>query len=211
MTTVVSQMEKRVVLYDVSWATYEHLLADHLDCSSPRFTYDEGTLEIMSPSREHEETNRSIVTLVEALAEEWEIEWINLGSTTFKREDFKRGFEPDTCFYFQNAEQIRGKAEIDLQVDPPPDLVIEIDITSGSINKLPLYAMLGIPEVWRYVGKRLVLLTLAGGQYVETENSFVLRGLTGDMIYRFIQVSRKLKRLDWMKQVREWARGHRPA
>src|SRR5947209_11200471 len=167
MATAVSQTEQRVVLYDVSWATYEHLLADHLDCSSPHFTYDRGTLEIMSPSLDHEETNRSIATLIEVLAEEWEIDLRNLGSTTFKRKDLKCGFEPDSCFYIQNVESVRGKRKIDLVTDPPPDLVIEIDITSGSIHKLPIYAALGIPEVWRYTGKRLVILALAADDYVE--------------------------------------------
>ena len=211
MATAVNQTEQRVVLHDVSWATYEHLLADHLDCSSPHFTYDRGTLEIMSPSGRHEHANRSIATLVEVLAEEWEMDLINLGSTTFKREDFQRGFEPDTCFYFQNAERIRGKDEIDLHVDPPPDLVIEIDITGGSLDKLPIYAALGIPEVWRYVGNRLLILALAVNDYVEVEESLILLGLTGAIIVRFVEESHTLKRPVLMKRIREWARGHRPA
>lgn len=136
---------------------------------------------------------------------------MNLGSTTFKREDFKRGFEPDSCFYIQNAERIRGKDEIDLHIDPPPDLVIEIDITSGSIHKLPIYAALGIPEVWRYTGKRLIILKLDAEGYVEVEESLTLPGLTGAIIVRFIEDSQTLKRPAWMKSIREWARGHRPA
>ena len=211
MATVVSQAEQRVVLYDVSWATYEHLLADHLDSSSPRFTYDGGTLEIMSPSNEHEEINRNIGSLIDMVVIEWGINLRPLGSTTFKREDLKRGFEPDTCFYFQNAKWIRGKDEIDLHIDPPPDLVIEIDITSGSINKLPIYATLGIPEIWRYTGKRLVILALANDGYHEVEESLALPGLTGAIIVRFIEDSLTLKRPAWMKRIREWARGHRPS
>lgn len=211
MATVVSQPEQRVVLYDVSWATYEHLLADHLDCSSPRFAYDEGTLEIMSPSSKHEKTNRSIAALVETVADEWGIDLENLGSTTFKREDFKKGFEPDTCFYFQNADRVRDKDEIDLHSDPPPDLVIEIDITSGSIHKLPIYAALAIPEVWRFTGKRLVILSLTAGAYVEVEQSLALPGRTGAIVVDFIEASRTLKRPAWAKKIREWARNHRPA
>lgn len=209
MATAVSQAEQRVVLYDVSWETYEHLLADHLDVSSPRFTYDEGTLEIMSPSSKHEKTNRSIAMLVETIAVEWEIELENLGSTTFKRKDLKRGFEPDSCFYFQNADRIRGKDEIDLHTDPPPDLVIEIDITSGSAYKLPIYAALGIAEVWRYTGKRLIILVLTAGAYVEAEQSLAMSGLTGATIVRFIEESRTFKRLAWIKRIQEWARGNR--
>jgi Uma2 family endonuclease len=211
MATVVSQTEQRVVLYDVSWATYEHLLADHLDCSSPRFTYDRGTLEIMSPSIEHEETNRSIATLVEMIAGEWEMDLRNLGSTTFKHEDLKSGFEPDSCFYIQQVQAVKGKRKIDLATDPPPDLVIEIDITSGSMHKLPIYAALGIPEVWRYVGKRLVILALAEDHYIEIEESLALPGLTDAIITRFIEDSLTLNRPAWMKSLREWARTHRPS
>jgi len=211
MATVVSQTEQRVVLYDVSWATYELLLADHLDSSSPHFTYDEGTLEIVKPSMEHEETNRSIATLVELVAEEWEIDLMNLGSTTCKREDLKRGFEPDTCFYFQNAKRIRGKDEIDLHIDPPPDLVIEIDITSGSVDKLPIYAAFGVSEVWRYSSKLFMIFKLDADRYIKINESLALPGLIGDVIYGFIQANRKLKRLAWMKRIHEWARDHRPS
>src|SRR6266498_147244 len=118
MATAVNQMEQRVVLYDVSWATYEHLLADHLECSSPRFTYDEGTLEIMSPSTDHGEINRNIGSLIDMLAMEWKLNFRTLGSTTFKREDLKRGFEPDSCFYIQHVESVKGKHKIDLTTDP---------------------------------------------------------------------------------------------
>ena len=106
MATVLSAPEQRVVLNHVSWETYESLLADHLDCSSPRFTYDRGVLEIMSPSAEHEETDRTIAALVEVVVEEWGREVRNLGSTTCRREDLNRGFEPDSCFYIQNVERL---------------------------------------------------------------------------------------------------------
>jgi len=195
----------------VSWATYEHLLADHLDSSSPRFTYDGGTLEIMSPSNEHEEINRNISSLIDMIVIEWKLDLRPLGSTTFKRQDIQRGFEPDSCFYIRRAASIKGKRKIDLATDPPPDLVIEIDITSGSIDKLPIYAALGIPEVWRYVGHRLVMLTLAGDAYVETEQSIALPGLTGEMIVRFIEALPSMKRAEWLESIREWARSHRPA
>src|SRR6266849_3514683 len=102
--------EQRIVLRNVSWETYERLLADHQDSSAPRFTYDRGTVEIMSPLPEHEEINRALASLVENFAVEWRISFRNLGSTTFKREDMGRGFEPDSCFYLRNAVQIRGKA-----------------------------------------------------------------------------------------------------
>jgi Uma2 family endonuclease len=208
MATVLSAPEQRVVL-NVSWETYESLLADHLDCSSPRFTYDCGVLEIMSPSSEHEKINRCIALLVDVLAEELDLDVENLGSTTFRREDLKRGFEPDSCFYIQNVERVRGKKKIDLTIDPPPDLVIEIDITSESLNKLPIYAKLGVPEIWRYQSARLIILTLADNSYSESDESLVLPGVTGQAIFSFVADSQSLKRPEWLKNLRAWARGIR--
>src|SRR5438045_4955835 len=155
MATVLSTPNQRVVMDDISWETYEQLLADFAESSGYRLSYDGGTLEIMSPLEEHEESNRTLNLLVEAVAEEREIEIRNLGSTTFKRQDLGKGFEADSCFYIQNFERVRGKRRIDLLTDPPPDLVIEIDVTSPSLPKLPIFAQLGIPEVWRYDGQRL--------------------------------------------------------
>ena len=211
MATVLNPPEQRIVLRNVSWETYERLLADHLDSSSPRFTYDRGALEIMSPSPEHERVNRSIAMIVEVLAETMNLDWDNLGSTTFKREDLERGFEPDSCFYIQNAESIRGKTKIDLNTDPPPDLIIEIDITSESLNKLPIYAQLGITEVWRYDGKRLIMLALKGDQYIECERSVAFPYLAASVISTFIEESKSLKRAAWLRSIREWARSHKQA
>ena len=130
METVKTPPEQRTILRNISWETYERLLADHLDSSSPRFAYDRGVLEIVVVSERHERPNRLIAQLVEVLAEEMALELDNLGSATFRRKDLQRGFEPDSCFYIQNEERVHGKADLNLNVDPPPDLVIEIDITS---------------------------------------------------------------------------------
>lgn len=206
METVKSPAEQRVVLHNIGWTTYERLLADHENNSAPRFTYDRGELEIMSPSPEHEAYNRSIALLVETLAEELGIDVYDLGSTTFRREDLERGFEPDSCFYIQNEEQVRGKDRIDLAVDPPPDLVIEIDITSPSFSKLPIYAQMGIPEVWRYDGKRLTILVLEGSDYAESTDSIVLPPATNTALTGFVEKSKATRRTIWLKSVREWAR-----
>jgi Uma2 family endonuclease len=111
---------QRVILRHVSWETYERLLTEHEQCSSPRFTYDGGVLEILSPSTRHERLHRSIATLCEVIAEECNIELDNVGSNTFKRADLARGFEPDSCFYVQHVERVRNREQIDLAVDPPP-------------------------------------------------------------------------------------------
>jgi Uma2 family endonuclease len=208
METVKGPVEQRVVLYDISWDTYERLLADHLDNSVPHFTYDRGVLAIVSPLPEHEKVNRTISLLVELLAEEFEVDLENLGSTTFKREDWKRGFEPDTCFYIQNEERVRGKADLDLNVDPPPDLVIEVDITSPSVPRFPIYARFGVPEVWRYEGERVLIYGLREAEYVELSQSVALPILTSAVLTRFVRDGLTTRRRTWMREVREWARNH---
>lgn len=195
-----------VVLHNVSWETYERLLAEHENSSAPRFTYDGGELEIMSPLPRHERYNHNITMLVEIVAEENGIDLVALGSTTFRREDLERGFEPDSCFYIANEEAVREKDTIDLRVDPPPDLVIELDITSPSLNKLPIYAHIGVPEVWRYDGERLDILLLEGGRYMASEGSRALPGVTADAVSQLIRESQGSRRTVWLRRVREWAR-----
>ncbi|HEX6711026.1 MAG TPA: Uma2 family endonuclease [Rubrobacter sp.] len=206
METVKTPAEQRVVLHNIGWNTYERLLADHENNSAPRFTYDRGELEIISPSPEHEAFNRSIALLVEILAEELSIDVYDLGSTTFRREDLERGFEPDSCFHIQNEEQIRGKSRIDPVVDPPPDLVIEIDITSPSFSKLPIYAQIGVREVWRYDGERMTILVLEGSGYAETAESAVLPPVTSDAVTDFVEKSKTTRRTVWPRKVRDWAK-----
>jgi Uma2 family endonuclease len=206
METVKSPAEQRVVLHNIGWNTYERLLADHENNSAPRFTYDRGELEIMSPSPEHEKFNRRIAQLVLVVAEDLGIEAEDLGSTTFRREDLERGFEPDSCFYIQNEERVRGKDRIDLAVDPPPDLVIEIDITNPSFSKLPIYAQIGVPEVWRYDGERMTILVLEESDYVQTTESIVLLSVTRNVLTDFVEKSKTTTRTTWLKEVREWAR-----
>ncbi|HWS86441.1 MAG TPA: Uma2 family endonuclease [Pyrinomonadaceae bacterium] len=206
-TTALGAPEQRVVLTGVSWATYERLLHDLKDSSSPRLTFDRGVLEVMSPSAEHEESNRTISLLVEVLAEEFGLDVRNLGSTTFRREDLEQGFEPDSCFYVQNEGRMRGKREIDLTADPPPDLIIEVDITSPSLNKFPIYAALGVPEIWRYDGRAATIFRLEGGGYVEAGESAALPRLTSGDLSRFVAEGTTAGRREWLRGVREWARG----
>jgi len=208
MDTVKSPAEQRVILHDVSWETYERLLADHEDSSTPRFAYDRGELEIMSPSPDHERTNRRISQLVLAVADELGVEVEDFGSTTFRREDAERGFEPDSCFYIQNEERVRGKARFDSTVDPTPDVILEIDLTSPSLNKFPIYARIGIPEVWRYDGERVFIFELRDEQYVRIAESLALPPLTSDALSRIAKDSLTLGRSAWLRNVRAWAREH---
>ncbi len=199
-------IEPKVILSNISWATYESLVTDLGNQSSIRITYDQGILEIMSPSSEHEKLNRTLAQFVEMLAEELTIDIRRLGSTTFKREDLAKGFEPDSCYYIQNEDKISGKKEIDLTIDPPPDLIIEIDITSTSIDKLPIYAKISVPEVWRFSGKKLSLLSLSGGYYLEVKNSLAFPTISSEVLNDFLEKSQTMKSTTFSKSFREWIR-----
>jgi Uma2 family endonuclease len=204
METIKSPAEQKVILHNVRWETYERLVDERGESRVPRFAYDRGELEIMSPSTEHESTAYFLELLVAIFTEVRNVNVYGVGSTTFRREDLERGFEPDACFYVQNEERIRGKPRIDLGSDPPPDLVIEIDITSPSLNKLSIYARIGVPEVWRHDGERVSILVLRGDRYVEIAESAVLPPLSSSVLSRFVEESRTLGSAAWMRRVREW-------
>jgi Uma2 family endonuclease len=138
--------EQRTVLHNISWQTFEALLKETGEDRGSRFAYDCGTLEIMTPLYEHENPKIQFDRFVVALAEELGIEIKSAGSTTLKRKIANRGIEPDNCYYIQNEPAVRGRQELDLETDPPPDLAIEIDITSSSVNKFGIYSALGVPD-----------------------------------------------------------------
>jgi Uma2 family endonuclease len=194
-----------ILLSGICWETYEQLLADMGDSHAARFAYDEGELEIMAPSYEHESLKGHLALLVNVLAEEFNIDLQGAGSTTFRRKDVLKGFEPDECFYIQHAELVRGKKRLDLIEDPPPDLVIEIAITSPSLSKFPIFAALGIPEVWRYDGTQVRIFVLAGNAYVERSDSIALPKVTGTILSELLVTSQQTKRTEWLRQVRTWA------
>lgn len=195
-----------VVLDGVSWETYERLLAEHGESGGAHFTYDRGRLEIMVLSAAHEAFKHALEVLVEIFAEELNIDVRGFGSTTFRRADLERGFEPDACFYIRQEPYVRGKREIHLTVDPPPDLVIEIDISHSSLNKLPLFAALGIPEVWHHDGTKVTIVTLEAGAYREVAESAALPGVTGEVLSRFVETNTQLQPTLWRRSVRDWAR-----
>ncbi len=206
METVKSPAEHRVILHNSSWETYERLIEERGENRVPRFAYDRGELEIMSPSTEHESIAYYIGLLIAVFAEEADVDVYGAGSTTFDREDLERGFEPDACFYVRNAASVRGNPRIDLGLDPPPDLIIEVDITSPSLDKFPIYARLGVHEVWRHDGERLAIFELRGEAYVEVAESRTLLPLTGEALSGFIEESSSLDIVTWMRRVREWSR-----
>lgn len=196
----------RLILRDVSWETYEQLLANYVDTAGPRLAYDRGALEIMSPSSEHEELAEIITQLVYILAEEWGIEYRNFGRTTFRRRETESGFEPDSCFYIQSVEAVQGVRRLDPAVHPPPDLVVEVDITTQSLRKLPIYARMNVPEVWRCTETGTAILVLREGSFVESEVSASIPRLGSDALPKLVEQSRTMKRSAWVRTVREWAR-----
>jgi Uma2 family endonuclease len=177
--------ETRTVLDNVRWETFLEL-ADGRSGSVPRMTYDRGVLELMTPRRQHEQLGCLIGRMVETFSEVRGIEILSCASTTFKRMDLDRAFEPDESYYIAHADEIRPKDEVDLLLDPPPDLVIEVEITSSAIAKLKLFAAMGVPEVWRHDGTRLTMLARSGDGYEPIASSIGLPGLTAATIDAFV-------------------------
>lgn len=177
--------ETRTVLENVRWETFVEL-AEQRRGSVPRMTFDEGVLELMSPRRQHENIGRLISRMVETYTEVMEIEIQTVASTTFKHKDLQKAFEADESYYIEHAELIRPKEEVDLSIDPPPDLFIEVEITSSAIQKLKLFAAMGVPEVWRHDGERLQMFMLSNDKYAPIETSRALGQLTAKIIDSFL-------------------------
>lgn len=211
VAAVARTYSQRTVLDQVSWRTYESLLQDYINSSAPRFSYDRGVLEIVTLSTEHERANRTLALFVELVAGALAIPVSNVGSMTFKREDLQRGFEPDSSFYIQHEERIRGRIQIDPATDPPPDLVIEIDVSRSSLDKLAIYAQMGVLEVWRFDEGRFNIGTLVAGGYEESTTSRALPFLTSDVVVHWLAESHSRPRPDWMWAVVDWVRAQRAA
>ena len=188
------QRADRVVLYNIGWQQFENLLKDLGDKRAARIAYDRGTLEIMTPLPEYEHYKEVISDIVKDLGDLLDLDYESLGSTTWKRESRLAGVEPDNCFYFQNEAAIRGKLQFDLNQDPPPDLVLEIDLTSKSLNRFPIYARLGVPEIWCYDSGELKIYQLQNEEYQEAQISLVFPNLAVQEIPILIEKNRSLGR-----------------
>ena len=201
-TTVLNPPARGIVLDGISWETYARLLEEYQGGAGTRFTYDQGRLEIVVLSARHEKYKDLLTLLVNVLSDCLGIDIESFGSTTFRRADLSRGFEPDACFYIQHAAQVRGKDELNLDIDPPPDLVVEIDISHGSLDKFPLYAAVGVAEIWRWNGEEVAIYGLDGVEYNAREASLVLPGVRGVTLSTLMVESQRLKRTVWLKKVR---------
>jgi Uma2 family endonuclease len=208
MTATMIQSPDRVLLQDVSWRTYQSLIKDFEQQPALRLTYDRGLLEIRMPLDPHETYKKLLGRLIEALTEELGIEIRSLGSRTCDREDLERGLEPDQCYYIQNEQAVWDKVQIDLSVDPPPDLAIEIDITNSSMKRLSIYAALGIPEVWRYDGQSLKMYCLDNRDYQLCQFSIAFPFLSPADVERFLVLKQTTKENALIRQFRNWVREH---
>ncbi|MFP4121128.1 Uma2 family endonuclease [Coleofasciculus sp.] len=191
--TPTPQSQKRgaepvVTLKGVSWQTFKTLLAEIGEDRSCRMAYDQGVLEIRMPLEDHEVPKGMLESFIEAIADELEIEVKKVGALSLKREDLTRFIEPDTCFYIQNESRVRGR-RINLEIDPPPDLAIESDYTSYSVDKQSIYAALGVPELWRYTRQTLQVYQLVEGEYEPREQSMTFPFLPVTEIPGFLEQS----------------------
>ena len=207
MTATLTQTPQAgFLLKNISWQTYESLVNELAEQPGIRLTYDRGNLEIMTPSAPHEKYKKILGRFVESVSDELNVEICSLGSLTCRREDLARGLEPDQCYYIQNEDVVWDKEQIDLNQDPPPDLVVEIDVTSSSIDRLSLYASLGVPEVWRYDGNRLIIYQLEAQEYVERTVSPTFPFLSQVEMLRFLELRRTTKENALIRLFREWVR-----
>lgn len=194
----------------VSWDEYEELLEDLAESPSYRLTYDNGRLEIMTLSPEYEGPANLLPHLIAVIAEELDIDFLSRGSTTLRKKKRAKGTDPDDCYYFKEYKKISGKKRLDLTIDPPPDLAIEVDITSGSIPKFPIYAAIGVPELWRHDGKQVQFYRLEDEDYYEIDASDLFPFLTPDVVLEFLEEGEAEGTIAMVKKFRKWVQANKP-
>ena len=196
---------QRVLLSDVTWEEFETILDELGEHRAARIAYNQGVLEIMAPLPEHEDDKEIISDLVKALLEELEIEFRSLGSTTFKNQIMLQGIEPDQCFYIENESKIRGKKRLDLTQDPPPDLALEIDVTSRTHPSI--YAALKVPELWRFEKGKLQINLLQNGSYVVSNKSKNFPNFDlAEILPQYLERTKTEGRNSVIKAFRSWVR-----
>jgi Uma2 family endonuclease len=202
------ERERRITLDGVSWSLYQSLLAEAGN-SHLKLTYDCGRLEIMSPLPIHEQVKKVTARLVETYSDLAGIEAEGLGSTTFAREDLQKGLEPDECYYVQHASEVIGRNRFDWQVDPPPDLAIEVDISRPDIARQPIYAALGVAEIWRYGGKAFTYLLRhqsrgAAAEYITSERNDAFPSLPLTELNRLVQIGLEQGQTAAVRALHSW-------
>ncbi|MDR3634727.1 MAG: Uma2 family endonuclease [Isosphaeraceae bacterium] len=192
-----------VVFHDATWDDYETML--RLVGDRPiRVTYDQGTMEVFMPSFGHEDDAHLLGRMIETLTDLLDIPMKAGRTTIHKRRDLDRGTEPDQCYWlYDNARRMVGKRQLDLNTDPAPDIVIEVDLTRSSLERLPLFAAMGVPEVWRLAGETLAFLHLQpDGSYQAHDWSRSFPALTVADAARFLDLGRKEEENAWARSFR---------
>ncbi len=198
--------ELRFRLYGVSWESYLQLRASP-ENEHVRMTYDRGDLRMMSPSKTHEQYASLIDLLIHAWADANDVDIQGCRAVTFKRDDLQRGLEPDNCYYVAHELLVRSKTELDLLVDPPPDLAVEIDLSGERMDKLKLYAAFGVPEVWRFDGRSLRVFVLGeDGDYQQRAASASFPGLPPAEIEGVLHKLGTASETALVRSFRQWMR-----
>ncbi len=193
-----------IFLHNIRHDTYERLTEDTLDRVAPRMAYHQGTLELMSPSSSHEDIKQLFVDIADALAEARDVDIFPAGSTTFRKRGLPEGFEADASFYIANADAISRQRAIDLDMDPPPDLIVEVDLSSSSMSKFPTYAALRVPEVWRYADGQVSIYLLTDAEYDMSDGSAAFVDLTVDDLTQLIAEGLGMRRRQWLRWLRDF-------
>lgn len=193
------------ILHDIDWQQFEAILEDLGDNRASRIAYFDGVLEIRMPLPEHERTKVIISNLLVILLEELDWEWESLGSSTFKTKSMKAGIEPDDCFYIKNYAAMIGKKRLDMSIDPPPDIAIEVDLTSNT--QISAYEALAVAEIWRYANGKLSIRLLREGKYVESLVSLSFPDFPViDGISQFLERGTELSISSLRREFRQWVR-----
>jgi Uma2 family endonuclease len=200
-----------LILPDVSWNAYERLLLDLGEGYGVRIHYDTGMLSIMSPSARDEKNKELILRIADTVADELGLDLESFGSTTFKKQEIGKGAEPDTCFYVQNAASVAGKGELDLALDPPPDVIVEIDLARSSTSKFSIYQHLKTPELWLYDGAAVQIFHLTPHGYTLAEASQAFPILTSSALTRFLNDGQTKPASTVLRTVRHWLRADHAA
>ena len=198
---------QQMLLQDISWQQLENILEEMGEKRAARISYSHGWLEIMVPLPEHEKDKELIGDLVKILLEILQIDFEPFGSTTLKNERSRQAVEPDTSFYIQNQATIIGKNRIDLNIDPPPDLAIEIDITSRT--RFENYEILGVPELWRHTQQGLEIFLLKEGKYIKSESSPNFLDIPiVELVNKYVQQCLTIGRSQAMRNFRDWVKNN---
>jgi Uma2 family endonuclease len=195
-----------LLLHDISWQGYEQMLHE-LEGRHFRLTYDEGMLEIMTTSYEHESFSELLAYLLRILTLELAIAMCSGGSMTFKNKSLKKGLEPDKCWWIKNEQKMRNKKSFDVERDPPPDLAIEIEFSCSALDRMGIYAALKVGEVWRFDGEVLRVSILGpNGKYRQKEQSLVFPFLPIAKIVYFLKRSADVDETTLLTEFVQWIR-----